>query len=429
MIMMLSSVSARQSAKPVRENPSTLSRPVTHAIDIPINPGSLSRPVTYTVDIPKEREVIPEHVYQNGYSSPFMDACANGDVKKMKRELKNSMSYGDNPLKPNVFEKTPLMVTAAAGHLDAAQYLLKMIQDGRARKHYIDRQNENGHTALMMAAREGRLDMVKFLCQHDASLIKTNHKKQTALEIARANGHGEVEAFLKQKTKRAYLSRNLSWSPMGSVFSSPVVGFAHSVSLPLERRKGISGLSEVFASPEEESSTTDVSDWSSTTTTTTIGSPPGENAQPGPSVVPTAFDAIEAKRPANPFHTADKPSSSRLMAPAPRRSFREPHLSLPCDLLESPPGKNAKSGLSAVLPTVFETIEAERPANPFSEADKPSSSRWAAPIRRRPFREPSLSPPRDLLESPSENKATPPVCLPLGPIGFFLSKLFFPVAP
>jgi ankyrin repeat protein len=62
----------------------------------------------------------------------------------------------------------------------------------------IDTPNKAGDTALIVAARHGFVDMVKFLLQKQANLVHYNSLGRTALLEAGAHGHEEVIALLQK---------------------------------------------------------------------------------------------------------------------------------------------------------------------------------------------------------------------------------------
>lgn len=61
----------------------------------------------------------------------------------------------------------------------------------------IDARAPNGHTALMLAAKQGKLAQVKLLVDADADMDLEDFDGKSALALAKAGNHDEVVAFLR----------------------------------------------------------------------------------------------------------------------------------------------------------------------------------------------------------------------------------------
>jgi ankyrin repeat protein len=57
--------------------------------------------------------------------------------------------------------------------------------------------NGMGYDALMIAAREGRADIMRALLQARADRTLRNRKRETARDIAVASGHADIAQLLK----------------------------------------------------------------------------------------------------------------------------------------------------------------------------------------------------------------------------------------
>lgn len=95
------------------------------------------------------------------------------------------------------FGFTPLSAAVAQDKLEIARLL---IEAGAA----VDPQLPNRATPLMVAAREGRLELVRLLAVSGADISACNGDGETALSLAREQGHEAVAAFLS------------SWKPPGA---------------------------------------------------------------------------------------------------------------------------------------------------------------------------------------------------------------------
>ena len=79
---------------------------------------------------------------------------------------------------------------AIKGHLDVVKYAMK----------YGDRKeprNLRGETALHIAAKNGQLEIVKYLMdQKTIDKEPKNNKGETPLDLAKENGHGDIVEFM-----------------------------------------------------------------------------------------------------------------------------------------------------------------------------------------------------------------------------------------
>ncbi len=90
------------------------------------------------------------------------------------------------------FGDTVLMFACEQGHLDLADFLL----DRGADINQVNNHIFKGRTALMAAARAGRVEAVKLLLAHDAEVNAADSPKETALVKAAYCGHAEVVGIL-----------------------------------------------------------------------------------------------------------------------------------------------------------------------------------------------------------------------------------------
>jgi hypothetical protein len=99
------------------------------------------------------------------------------------------MSYNPNALaQPG--GQTALHMAAAGAQLPMVRLLLAWDADLEAKTASTRR------TALQIAAFRGHLDVCKFLIENGASLRAKDSQGKTAVELARAGGHGETAEFL-----------------------------------------------------------------------------------------------------------------------------------------------------------------------------------------------------------------------------------------
>lgn len=89
--------------------------------------------------------------------------------------------------------RTLLFLSAASsGQTDTVKRLLD--EKGVPLNHT----DTHGNSALMVAAREGRVETVSFLLSRDAYTHTKNRVGDTALTLAEKNGHAEVVRILRE---------------------------------------------------------------------------------------------------------------------------------------------------------------------------------------------------------------------------------------
>ena len=59
-------------------------------------------------------------------------------------------------------------------------------------------ETENGGTCLLLASQDGYLNVVKYLCEHNANLNKADHNHMTPLSMAIGNGHFDTVRCLAE---------------------------------------------------------------------------------------------------------------------------------------------------------------------------------------------------------------------------------------
>ena len=60
----------------------------------------------------------------------------------------------------------------------------------------VNRQNENGETPLILAAREGNNEFVALLVEHQANVNQADNSQRTALYYAGERGYNEITEIL-----------------------------------------------------------------------------------------------------------------------------------------------------------------------------------------------------------------------------------------
>ena len=124
--------------------------------------------------------------------SPLVEAGLRTAAKNSKLQALNVLiQRGVNPNSPNNEGNTALMLAAIEGHDDATKALL----NGRVN---VDAKNPRGETALILAASNGKRDVVKALIKAGADVRATDNNGKTAAQYAAQNGHNDTRKDLEK---------------------------------------------------------------------------------------------------------------------------------------------------------------------------------------------------------------------------------------
>ncbi|MEQ1604449.1 MAG: DM9 repeat-containing protein [Pyrinomonadaceae bacterium] len=124
--------------------------------------------------------------------SPLVEAGLRTAAKNSKLQALNLLiQRGVNPNSPNNEGNTALMLAAIEGHDDVTKALLT------ARVN-IDAKNPQGETALILAASNGKRDVVKALIKAGADVRATDNNGKTAAQYAAQNGHNDTRKDLEK---------------------------------------------------------------------------------------------------------------------------------------------------------------------------------------------------------------------------------------
>ena len=85
--------------------------------------------------------------------------------------------------------KDDLLYEAMNGNADKVKKLLEQHAD-------VNKQDENGWTALILAADRGHFDVVTLLVEHGADLTMKDNYGETAAMHAKRNGYNDVASYL-----------------------------------------------------------------------------------------------------------------------------------------------------------------------------------------------------------------------------------------
>jgi len=130
----------------------------------------------------------------NVYAAPYQDlieAIENGNLKAAQSALRNGADV--NKMGYESPNRTPLMIAAEEGKENLVKLLVEYGADVNAKDHY-------GDTALMLAANAGHLNVVEFLVEHGANVNAVAagyiYAGSTALIYASEKGQVNVVKYL-----------------------------------------------------------------------------------------------------------------------------------------------------------------------------------------------------------------------------------------
>ena len=153
----------------------------------------------------------PNVKQRKALSSKMAAACKVGDSKEVKRRLE----LGEKPNAPPaiVGGMTALMIAVFNGHEKVVKVLAKAGAN-------VDQQEEDdGNSALMLAALNNQIGCVRRLLSFSANLELRNRAGETALDIATQHARHEVAALLmatisdEQKSTKSVLPQKQQQLP------------------------------------------------------------------------------------------------------------------------------------------------------------------------------------------------------------------------
>ena len=138
---------------------------------------------------------------------PLLVASAKGELELVKNLLHN----GTDVNVKGYLGYTPLIWASRMGRLETVKYLLQNGANMDAKTTEARNENNGGFsrrynffpeddlTSMLMAARYGHLQIVKYLHENGVDINSKNNKNESALFLASFNGHFQVVKYLHEK--------------------------------------------------------------------------------------------------------------------------------------------------------------------------------------------------------------------------------------
>lgn len=133
------------------------------------------------------------------YRHVVYNACRDGKIVRLK-------TYLERYTKDEVFNlvhaktngATPLIMAARNGHLEVVKYLIENCGADKAQQGSVrfDGETIEGAPPLWCAAAAGHYDVVKYLVESGADVNQTTYTNSTPLRAASFDGHFEIVKFL-----------------------------------------------------------------------------------------------------------------------------------------------------------------------------------------------------------------------------------------
>jgi len=138
-----------------------------------------------------------DKLHHDGGKTPLLLACGcDGDRADLVGML---LEKEAGPTVATWLDKTtPLVVTSRRGNRQCVECLLSH----GSGKTTVDHLDKNGSTALLEAAKNGRVDVVRILIEASADPVLKGTESRIAVDYAREGNHGEIVEMLEVSKAR-----------------------------------------------------------------------------------------------------------------------------------------------------------------------------------------------------------------------------------
>ncbi|NCA28384.1 MAG: ankyrin repeat domain-containing protein [Proteobacteria bacterium] len=137
-------------------------------------------------------------------NSELLEACKNGDCKKIKGLIENGadINFVDN--EKNI---TPIYIASQNGHIEAIETLAGLGAD-------VNKANKYGLTPVYIASQNGHIKAIETLARLGADVNKASIHGETPVFIAAQNGHVEAIKTLKELGADVNIAMNNGATPV-----------------------------------------------------------------------------------------------------------------------------------------------------------------------------------------------------------------------
>ncbi|CAG8538725.1 962_t:CDS:2 [Paraglomus occultum] len=159
---------------------------------------------------------LQNHDSENGWTT-LMYATRYGHTATVEYLLQNG--HEDYEISRDFENNTTLIIAAQYDYLEIVKLFVSVFPDS------VDMANKKGQTALILACKEGHIEIIKFLLGNGANINQTDHDGNTALHYAAAWDRFQVVKFLIESGIHYNVKNAAGWTALDYSFSRELETF------------------------------------------------------------------------------------------------------------------------------------------------------------------------------------------------------------